>query len=105
MATDSSTAAPKDVYKRQLPGWMGADPSLHRDASIYFAIICAPMLFRSFSIIFASVLRAVGDTKTPMVVNGVMNLCNIVLNQLFISSGQTFHILGFPCLLYTSRCV
>ena len=78
-----------------LPGWMGADPSLHRDASIYFAIICAPMLFRSFSIIFASVLRAVGDTKTPMVVNGVMNLCNIVLNQLFISSGQTFHILGF----------
>ncbi len=77
-----------------LPGWMGADPSLHRDASIYFAIICAPMLFRSFSIVFASVLRAVGDTKTPMVVNGLMNLCNIILNQLFISDGQTFRLFG-----------
>ncbi|WP_367924766.1 MATE family efflux transporter [uncultured Ruthenibacterium sp.] len=77
-----------------LPGWMGADRALHRDASLYFAIICAPMLFRSFSVIFAAVLRAVGDTKTPMVVNGAMNLCNILLNQLLISNGQTFSILG-----------
>lgn len=77
-----------------LPGWMGADESLHRDASVYFAIICAPMLFRSFSIVFASVLRAVGDTRTPMAVNGAMNLCNIVLNQLLISNGQTFRVLS-----------
>ncbi len=77
-----------------LPGWMGADPGLHRDASLYFSIICAPMLFRSFSIIFASVLRAAGDSRTPMIVNCIMNACNILLNQLLISSGQTFHLFG-----------
>ena len=71
-----------------LPIWLGAEAAVAKDASIYFAIIMAPMLFRTFSILFGSVLRAAGDTRTPMVVNVIVNLINIVLN--FFLIGETF---------------
>ena len=90
-----------------LPGWLGAAQEIQRDASLYFAIICAPMIFRASSIIFGSVLRATGNTKTPMLINTVMNLLNITLNFLLINSPQVWKLGPFSlsCLLYTSRCV
>ena len=67
-----------------LPGWLGADVELRRDASVYFGVVCLPMLFRSSSILMASVLRATGNTRTPMLINLVMNVLNIFLNFLLI---------------------
>ncbi len=85
-----------------LPVWMGVEPNIRHDASLYFAIICLPMVFRSAIIIFGAVLRAVGDTKTPMIVNVCMNILNIVLNFLFIydtrtieAAGKSIKIFGF----------
>ena len=75
-----------------LPIWMGAEEAIRRNASIYFAIICLPMLFRSAIIIFGAVLRAVGDTKTPMYVNVCMNLVNIVMNYIFIYDSRMITI-------------
>ncbi len=75
-----------------LPGWLGAAPEIQKDASVYFAIVCAPMLFRASSIVFGSVLRATGNTKTPMVINTIMNIMNIVLNFLLINPSQTWKI-------------
>lgn len=83
-----------------LPKWLGASPEIQRDASLYFGIICLPMLFRSSSIIFSSVLRATGDMKTPMVVNLVMNAVNIILNFLLIYNTRTLSIGGFSFSLY-----
>lgn len=84
-----------------LPKWLGGAPEIQRDASIYFAIVCLPMLFRASTIIFGAVLRASGDTKTPMKVNLVMNLINVVLNFLLIYDSRvislgdfSFHIYG-----------
>lgn len=67
-----------------LPRWLGADPSIHKDASMYFFIISLPMLFKASSFIFAYVLRGMGDTKTPMLVNVLMNIINVVLNFILI---------------------
>lgn len=67
-----------------LPGWLGASPSIHHDASLYFRIISLPMLFRCAIFVFSCVLRGCGDTKTPMFVSILMNVINIVLNFLFI---------------------
>lgn len=53
-------------------------------AGKYFLILYAPMLFRTASIIFGNVLRAVGDTKTPMKIGVVVNIVNVILNFLFI---------------------
>ena len=49
-----------------LPAWLGAEESLRRDGSLYFAIVCAPMPFRAAVILFGAALRASGDTRTPM---------------------------------------
>lgn len=68
-----------------LPRWLGGDPEILQDASRYFAIVCAPMLFRAATTIFGAVLRAAGNTKTPMLVNLLMNAVNILLNFLLIS--------------------
>lgn len=74
--------------------WMQVDVSIRDMASQYFFILYSPMLFRAASIIFATVLRAVGDTKTPMRVSLNMNLVNIVLNFLLIYSSREVHLFG-----------
>ena len=67
-----------------LPEWLGAEPQLRKEASTYFAIVCAPMIFRAFSIILGAVMRGAGDTRSPMTANILMNLVNLVLNFLLI---------------------
>lgn len=77
-----------------LPGWLGAEESLRADGAAYFAIICAPMLFRAGIVIFGSVLRATGDMKTPMTVNVMINVVNVVLNFFLIFETRTVSLLG-----------
>ena len=75
-----------------LPGWLGAEEIIYRDAAVYFAVVCTPTLFVSSSIIFAAVLRATGDTKTPMRINILMNVVNVLLNFLLINRPWTLRI-------------
>lgn len=67
-----------------MPVWMGAEEHIRHDASVYFFLINAPLLFRSFMSIFGSVIRSTGDTKTPMLVNVLVNVINTGLNYVFI---------------------
>lgn len=68
----------------RLPGWLGAEPDIRQDGYLYFAILCAPLIFRALSYILGSALRASGDTRTPMLVNLGMNAINVLLNFLLI---------------------
>ena len=78
----------------QIPVWMQVDPAIRELASKYFLIIYAPMLFRTASIILGTVLRAVGDTKTPMRVGVVVNLINVVLNFFLIYETRRINLFG-----------
>lgn len=82
-----------------LPIWMGASPEIRHDASVYFFITSCPMAFRGANIIFGNVLRANKDTKTPMIVNVLVNLLNIVLNQLLIGSGTALSLAGMTLVI------
>lgn len=77
-----------------VPVWMQADPLIRKDAGEYFFILYIPMVFRSASITFGTVLRAAGDTRKPMIVNTVMNLINVVLNFLFIYETRQLNMFG-----------
>lgn len=68
----------------KVPVWMQADPTIQRLASKYFFILYTPMLARTATIIFGTLLRAVGDTRTPMRVGLLVNIINVVLNFLLI---------------------
>ena len=68
----------------RIPLWMRADPAIQELASRYFFILYTPMLFRTAMILFGTLLRAAGDSKTPMRVGLLVNGINVVLNCLLI---------------------
>ena len=78
-----------------VPVWMQVDSSIHDLASQYFFIIYMPMLPRTASIIFGTVLRAAGDTKTPMMAGIAVNVINVILNFLLIYPTRRLSLLGF----------
>ena len=75
-----------------IPTWMQVDVNIRQTASMYFFILYLPMLPRTASIIFGTILRAAGDTKTPMKVGVVVNLTNVILNFLFIFPTRTIEL-------------
>lgn len=77
-----------------LPGWMGGQGEVCRQAGIYLGITGAAFLFKSMDMVLSCVIRGVGDTKTPMLVNAGMNLVNIVGNYFLIYESRTISILG-----------
>ena len=77
-----------------VPVWMQADPAIRGLASRYFLIIYSPMLFRTASILFAMVLRAAGDTRTPMRIGLTVNAINVALNYLLIYPSHTVSVLS-----------
>ena len=84
----------------KVPVWMQVDKSIQSVASKYFLILYMPMLPRTASIIFGTVLRAAGDTKTPMKVAVAVNIINVVLNFLFIYPVRTMSIFGLEFTMF-----
>jgi len=82
-----------------IPVWMQVDPSIRATASRYFFILYIPMLPRAASIIFGTVLRAAGDTKTPMKAGILVNVINVILNFLFIYPTRIVTIFGSELVL------
>ena len=82
-----------------VPRWMQVDTAIRPLASRYFFILYTPMLARVATILFGTVLRAAGDTKTPMRVGVWVNLINVVLNVLFIYPTRTVSLWGRSLLL------
>ena len=84
---------------RYVPVWMQIDPVIQELSAQYFFILYAPMLFRTASIIFGTVLRAAGDSKTPMLAGVLVNIVNIVLNFLLIYPSRTVSIFSWKLFL------
>lgn len=82
-----------------VPVWMQVEPDIRKSSSQYFFIIYSPMLFRTATIIFGTVLRSVGDTKTPMRVGLIVNLANVVLNFLLIFPNRNVSVFGISVFL------
>ncbi|MBQ7289189.1 MAG: MATE family efflux transporter [Clostridia bacterium] len=74
---------------RYVPVFMQVEPSIRDITAKYFFILYTPMLFRTATIIFGTLLRAVGDTKTPMIVGLGVNIINVVLNFALIYPTRT----------------
>ncbi len=78
----------------RVPVWMQAAEPIRELAARYFFILYLPMLPRAASIIFGTVLRAAGDTKTPMRTGVGVNLINVALNYLLIYEPRTVSLFG-----------
>lgn len=77
-----------------VPVWMNVDEDIRELASRYFFVLYLPMLPRTANMILGTVLRASGDTKTPMRVGLAMNAINLILNMILIKPTRVISILG-----------
>ncbi len=83
-------------FSGKVPVWMQVDPAIQTLAAQYFFILYTPMLARTAMIIFGTLLRAVGDTKTPMRVGILVNVTNVLLNFLLIYPSRRLFGLWIP---------
>lgn len=83
-----------------VPVWMQVEESIQHLAGQYFFILYLPMLPRTATIIFGTVLRAAGDTKTPMKIGIAVNIINVILNFLLIYPTRTISVLGLTFAMY-----
>ncbi|MEH7380368.1 MATE family efflux transporter [Bacillus sp. JJ1533] len=71
-------------FSESLLRLMGAEGEVLNNGIIYFQIVAVPSVFISLMLIFGSILRAAGDTKTPMKVSWWINIIHIVLDYFLI---------------------
>jgi putative MATE family efflux protein len=71
--------------------FMGAEPDVIAVGTPYFQVVGFGFIFNAISMAIASGLRGAGDTRTPMTVNLVANLVNVVFNAILI-----WGLFGFP---------
>lgn len=73
---------------------MGAEPRVLDVAVDYFQIVAVPSIFISLMFVLGSILRASGDTKTPMKVSWYINILHIFLDYVLIFGIWKFSGLG-----------
>lgn len=82
-----------------VPTWMQVDADIRQTAAQYFFILYIPVLPRTATILLGTVLRAAGDTKTPMKAGIAVNLVNVVLNFFLIYPTRRVSVLGLSLLI------
>lgn len=77
-----------------LPRWLGAEEEIVGPAGLYFRIMACGMPFTFGVQMISSMFRCSGDTKSPMILNTMINLINVVLNFLFIYPTRPLSLFG-----------
>ena len=85
----------------KLPVWLGGEPAIRHNASLYFLITVAAMPLFQFSYLAAGMLRSSGNMLFPGAVGTVMCILDVVFNFFLIfpsrqieAGGISFHIPG-----------
>lgn len=76
------------------PNGGAAAPDIRRDAFLYMLVLMIALPGRTFHAVFSAILRCMGNTRTPMIVNTLINLLNVVLNFFLIYDTATYTIWG-----------
>lgn len=82
-----------------LPMWLGAQGPVLTEARRYLRIYTYSLIFEGGSAIFSAVLRCMGNTKTPLILNTAANVLNVILNFFFIYETRTVSLLGLEIVI------
>ena len=77
-----------------IPVFMGTEPEIHESATAYIRITAFGMPFQCFQMVFFGILRGAGDTGTPMKINILINIVNVLGNFSMIFPSRTVSVLG-----------
>lgn len=67
-----------------IPVWMGVESDIIKPAAEYFFILSTTLFLRTSARVFAAMIRATKDTKTPMIISASENILNVLLNYILI---------------------
>ena len=73
-----------ELLAPHLPRWLGAEPEVYPLAVSYLRCFAPGLPFSAALAIFSAILRCTGDTRTPLVLNGLANAANVCLNFFLI---------------------
>lgn len=82
------------IYGDRILLLLGAEPDTIAHGMGYYRIILVGFLFQAFNFSIFSALRGSGDTKTPMKINILVNVLNVVGNAVLIYGVGPFPELG-----------
>ena len=77
-----------------IPRWMGAEADVLPLASRYNLIVAFGRPFQIASMLFCSVYRGCGDTRTPLFINSGVNVLNVIGNFFLIYPTRVVSFLG-----------
>lgn len=72
------------LFCKNIVTWMGTDKETFPYAITYMRIIFLGLPAMIITMVMSGTLRGTGDTKTPMIVNGISNILNVIGNFLLI---------------------
>lgn len=86
----------------ELPKWLGGEPAIRHNATMYFLITVAAMPLFQFSYLAAGMLRSSGNLLFPGIIGTIMCILDVVFNFFLIFptremnlGGHLFHMPGF----------
>lgn len=85
-----------ELIPEKIMKFIGAEQDTINIGVNYFKIVILGFIFQSFNLSIFAAIRGTGDTKTPMIINIVVNLLNVVGNYILI-----FGKFGMPALRIT----
>ena len=72
------------LLSRVLPGWLGGDVSIQKDAGAYFLVFALALPLSQLNNLCASYLQCCGDMVTPSILNSAMCVLDVIFNAVFI---------------------
>ncbi len=86
------------VVAHYLPTWMGAEKHVIPLARTYFTYIAVGYVANMMMIFISTILRLSGDSRTPLYLNGLNNLLNVILNLFLIFDTIELGFIRLPAL-------
>ena len=78
-----------------LPGWLGGDTRIHRDASLYFFIYALFLPVLQMSFLSSGMLRCSGNMRLPSLAAVLMCILDVIFNFFLIFPSRYIHVGSF----------
>lgn len=75
----------------RLPYWLGGEPQINHQATIYFLVFIAALPLLTLNYLAGGMLRCVGNMKIPSILSGMMCVLDCILNFFLIFPSHEIH--------------